>query len=78
MNKKAIVFGATSGIGRALAKLLVEDGYQVLITGRRHERLELICKENPGAYRMRCHYITNFEDSKILFDELPGIFDHID
>ena len=69
MNKKAIVFGATSGIGRALAKLLVDDGYQVLITGRRYERLESICEEKLASYIMRCHDITNFEDSKILFDE---------
>ena len=37
--KTAIVFGATSGIGKALAELLVNDGYKVAITGRRLEKL---------------------------------------
>jgi short-subunit dehydrogenase len=33
--KKAIIIGASSGIGKGLAKLLVEKGYKVGITGRR-------------------------------------------
>jgi short-subunit dehydrogenase len=33
--KKAIIIGATSGIGKELAKLLTENGYLVGITGRR-------------------------------------------
>ena len=38
--KKAIVIGATSGIGKELAKLLADNGYKVGITGRRTELLE--------------------------------------
>ena len=38
MNK-AIIVGATSGIGRELAKLLVDNGLIVGITGRRQEFL---------------------------------------
>ena len=78
MDKKAIVFGATSGIGRALAKLLVEDGYQVVITGRREEKLELIYQEDQDAYIKRRHDITNIEDTKVFFDELPELMDHVD
>jgi short-subunit dehydrogenase len=37
--KKAIVIGATSGIGKELAKLLVNNGYKVGITGRKTELL---------------------------------------
>ena len=33
--KKAVIIGATSGIGRELAKVLADDGYIVGITGRR-------------------------------------------
>ncbi|MDR3108711.1 MAG: SDR family NAD(P)-dependent oxidoreductase [Planctomycetaceae bacterium] len=46
--KKAIVIGATSGIGRELAMLLADDGYCVGITGRRVELLDELktVKEN--------------------------------
>ena len=48
--EKAIVVGATSGIGRGIAKLLVHSGYQVGITGRRTQLLEELKKENPSGY----------------------------
>ena len=78
MGKKAIIFGATSGIGRALAKLLVDDGYQVMITGRREERLKSIKEESPDSYIIKQHDITNTAASKELFEELPNIFDQVD
>ena len=40
MAKKAIVMGATSGIGMEVACLLAQRGWQVGIAGRRIERLE--------------------------------------
>lgn len=48
--KKAIVIGATSGIGKALAGLLVENDYQVGITGRRVNLLEEIKNTNPNSF----------------------------
>jgi len=42
MSKNAIIFGATSGIGKHLAKLLIQDGYTVGITGRRELKLKEI------------------------------------
>ena len=48
--KKAIIVGATSGIGRALAKLLVENDYKVGITGRRTHLLAEIQNEKPDSY----------------------------
>jgi NADP-dependent 3-hydroxy acid dehydrogenase YdfG len=50
MKKRAIIVGASSGIGRGLAKVLVENNYLVGITGRRTELLEEIKKENPDNY----------------------------
>ena len=48
----AIVFGASSGIGRELAIRLSQDGYKVKITGRREELLKELCLEFPQlSYR---------------------------
>ena len=38
--KKAIVVGATSGIGREIAKRLLAEGYTIGVAGRRTEELE--------------------------------------
>ncbi|MDA3928691.1 MAG: SDR family NAD(P)-dependent oxidoreductase [Prolixibacteraceae bacterium] len=40
MNSIALITGASSGIGRATAKLLAANNYDVIITGRRSELLE--------------------------------------
>ncbi len=46
--KKVIIIGATSGIGRELAKILSSEGYAVGITGRRLHLLESLKDELSG------------------------------
>lgn len=75
--KKAIIIGATSGIGNGLAKLLAENGYLVGITGRRTELLSEIKKENPNSYLINAFDVTvieNIEQSLTdLTSELGGL-----
>ena len=40
MNKIALVTGASSGIGKATAEILAKNNYNLIITGRRKEKLE--------------------------------------
>jgi len=47
--RKAIVIGASSGIGRELAKLLGGDGYAVGLVARRSELLDELRGEVPGS-----------------------------
>ncbi len=48
MGRKAIVMGATSGIGMEVAKLLAKRGWQVGVAGRRVERLEALRQSHEG------------------------------
>lgn len=43
--KTAMVTGATSGIGEATAILLAQNGYKVIITGRRREKLDALRRQ---------------------------------
>jgi 3-hydroxy acid dehydrogenase/malonic semialdehyde reductase len=45
MNKTVMITGATSGFGRATAVRFAANGYNIIITGRRKERLDELEKE---------------------------------
>lgn len=45
--KKAIIIGATSGIGQEVAKLLIQQGWHVGIAGRREEALRTLQATAP-------------------------------
>lgn len=48
LYKKALVVGATSGIGEALAAKLIANGTKVVAVGRRQERLDAFMAERGG------------------------------
>ncbi len=68
--KNALIFGATSGIGKELAKLLVADNYKVVITGRREKRLQEIKELNPDNYIVKVHDVTDLDSCETLFSEV--------
>ncbi len=75
--KKAIIIGATSGIGNGLAKLLADNNYVIGITGRRAELLDKLKSEKPNSYIIRAFDITatDFAVEKLeeLTSELGGL-----
>lgn len=79
MNKKAIIIGATSGIGRGLAEILAADGYRVGITGRRTALLEELRSQRPDCFVLRTLDVCNLESIvptlESLVDELGGGLD---
>ncbi len=48
--KKAIIIGASSGLGKGLATILADNNYLVGITGRRTDLLNELRAERPNAY----------------------------
>lgn len=48
--QKAIIVGATSGIGKSLALLLADNGYKVGIIGRRENLLAELHTEKPNTF----------------------------
>ncbi|KAK6534413.1 hypothetical protein TWF281_005738 [Arthrobotrys megalospora] len=58
--KKVLIIGATSGIGQALAERFIKEGIQVVVTGRREDRLKTFTDQNGGAYEV--FDITRLED----------------
>lgn len=75
--KNAIVIGASSGIGKNIAKQLALLNYKVGITGRRKELLEDLKKENPNVFFVKPFNIlhTNSSIQKLndLGNEMGGL-----
>ncbi len=80
--KIALITGATSGIGRAAAFKFSENGYNVIITGRRKERLNSIAREirkKSGAQvHPLCFDIRSMKEVQKSVASLPGQWKKID
>jgi 3-oxoacyl-[acyl-carrier protein] reductase len=53
-NKRALVFGASTGIGRAIAEVLVHEGATVTLCSRNEEKLKNAAKETGAAHFISC------------------------
>lgn len=76
MSKRAIVIGATSGIGLEVAKTLAAEGWQVGIAGRRLERLMEIADATPNIVAYKQIDVTQEDAPRLLhelIDQLGGM-----
>lgn len=76
MEKKIIIIGATSGIGRRMAELYIEKGCKVGVTGRRQELLNEIKQQFPQQAEYECFDVTGTENIprlQSLIQKLGGL-----
>lgn len=59
--KTAFITGATSGIGKAVAEIFAQNGYRIIITGRRKDRLVSLQKELQNKYPENLSQILPFD-----------------
>ncbi|MBN1819105.1 MAG: SDR family NAD(P)-dependent oxidoreductase [Prolixibacteraceae bacterium] len=82
MKKTALVTGATSGIGEATAIILANNNFNIIITGRRKNRLNVL-KEKIVAETGADVFCLNFDirnqtETEKAVDSLPSEWKNID
>ena len=77
-NKIALITGATSGIGWATAERLAEAGAQLILCGRRTEKLEALAKAVGGNPQLLTFDVRDKEAVFQAVDSLPNALKSID
>ena len=74
--KRAVIVGATSGLGLEVARLLLERGWSIGVAGRRVEALEQLRAVAPDRVRVRAIDVTQSDAPDrlhALIDDLGGM-----
>ena len=66
MAKRAIIIGASSGMGQEMSKLLLDDGWQLGIAARRADRLQVIKQLAPDRVEVETIDVTAEDASQRL------------
>lgn len=82
MNKIALITGATSGIGEATALLLAQNNFNLILTGRRAERLQqqkekLVTQTNCKVFLLNFD-IRSLKETTDAINSLPDKWKNID
>lgn len=82
MNKIVLITGATAGFGEACARKFAASQYDVIITGRRQDRLETFANELKTGYNidvLPLHFDVRNRDAVLnTINELPDRWKKID
>jgi len=68
---RAIVTGASSGVGKAMAQRLDRDGHEVVLVARSTDALEELARSMTGA-RIVTADLADPEGAETVFSEAPG------
>jgi NADP-dependent 3-hydroxy acid dehydrogenase YdfG len=82
MKKIALITGATVGIGEATAHKFAQQGYNLILTGRRKDRLNSISHHLADKYAIQVlslnFDVRNLDEVEKHLGELPEIWKNID
>lgn len=82
MKKIVLITGATAGFGKATAELFAKNGHDIIITGRRKERLESLKSDLEGQYEINvkslCFDVRNEHEINTAIQGLSNNFKNID
>ena len=78
MTKTIFITGATAGIGEAIARLFASNGWHVIGTGRRRERLARLAEELGEAFHPLELDMRDVEGFEAAFGSIPAHFQAID
>lgn len=80
MNRKAFITGATSGIGEATARIFARNSIDLVLCGRRQERLDALKEELSGQVAVRTLNFDVGDRRRVIesIDSLEGAWRNID
>ena len=79
MKKTVLITGSTSGIGLATAREFAAHDYQLILTGRREDRLEQLQEELtnnfPVEVQTLCFDVRNFDECEKAISSITAPID---
>ena len=82
MNRIVLITGATSGIGKASAKIFAKNGFDIIATGRRNKRLEETKQKLEAKYGIKVlplnFDVRNRKEVKKSIEGIPNKWKKID
>lgn len=78
MDRTVFITGASSGIGRATAELLAENGFRIVACGRREERLKALKAKWGARVHILCFDVRDKDEIFSSVGTLPAEFSKID
>ena len=61
----AIILGGSSGMGKEAAKLLIQDGIEVIITGKDSQKLKAAASELSGAGKVEMAVVNLYDEDSV-------------